>query len=203
MSNFTLPEGNMRTLRLTILNTFAIIGISATYLIFFLITGVLLGLLAPDKLGVIFTSWALDIIAERLVWWVGIGCGWLGSIWMVWYLIRTRSHPPIPIKSDKSGAVEIATDALCTVARTEARSQGVKGKCRAEFTRKLGSPILQLFCDLTNGAGNDGPVAWGESIKTNIERRLLNDFNLKGVKVSVIHQPASRQVRQSAPQPVS
>jgi len=193
----------MRTLRLNILNLFSVVGIAAAYIALILLTGLLTGLLSPEKLGAIFSSVSVDILEAERVWWLGVVCGWPGATWMLWYLIRTRTHPPIPIKADKNGAVEIATDALCSLARTEARSQGIKGKCRAEFTRKLGSPMLQLFCDLTNGGREDSPVAWGESIRANIENRLRYDFNLTGVKVSVIHQPGTRQVHQAKPQPVA
>ena len=192
----------MRTLRSNIISLFSIVGIIATFVTLLMLTGILIGILTPGSLTGIFTLLVKDVMVSRASWWLGAFCGWAGSVWMVWFLIRTNIHPSIPISEDENGAVEVSTDALCSLARTEARSQGVKGPCRAEFTRKLGAPILQLFCDLTAGNDVDGPVAWGEMIRREIEERLLTDFRLKGIKVAIIHQPNSRGTRNTKPSPV-
>jgi len=193
----------MRTLRSNILQLFSLVGIVATMFTLFMLTGFLTGILTPDQISAIFASAGSEIMAAKRAWWLGIASGWLAIIWMTWFLVRTRSHPPISIKADEKGAVEVTTDALCTLARREAQSQGIKGPCRAEFTRKLGSPILQLFCDLTPDDNKIGPVIWGETLRKKIEDRLESDFNLNGIKVCVIHQPRSKVTRRSKPQPVS
>ena len=70
---------------------------------------------------------------------------------------------------------------------------------RAEFARKLGKPVLQIWCDLTVGGNGDGPVARGEKLKRDIERRLHEDFALDKVRVELIHMPRGNVRSRTSP----
>jgi len=181
----------MRTLRPYIINIYSIVGIVAFVLTMVSLTGFLFGIISPQAITWLIAKWASAITASPMNWMVIAFIFWVLAIWSISFLIRTRTHPPLLVREDETGAVEVSTDALCSMARAELKAQGVKGASRAEFSRKLGSPMLQVWCDLTSVDEADGPVALGEKLKREIELRFRNDFNLEGIKVAIIHQPGS------------
>ncbi len=179
----------MRNFRSNILNLYSFLGFVAVFATLIAVTAFLTGAITPEKISLMLEQSTANIQQSTMSWWMGIFAGWFAAAWTTMYLIRTQTHPPIQVKQDESGAVEVTTGALCTLARTEARAHGIQGPCVAEFTRKLGSPILQIWCDLTSGPTDDDIVIRGDSIRSDVEKRLLRDFNVEGIRVAVIHKP--------------
>ncbi len=190
----------MRNLRTHLINIYSIVGLAAVFVLLLGLTGHLLGILTPQAVTTLIAAIATSISQSAVSFWMIAIVGWLLATWSASYLMKTRQHPPIPITEDEIGAVEITTDALCSLAKTEARNQGVTGPMRADFTRKYGAPSLQVWCDLTSVEESEGPVAMGEKLKQVIESRFRQDFNLEGIKVSVIHQPVTSRFRRPKPQ---
>jgi hypothetical protein len=179
----------MRILRQFLINLYSVLGIISIFLFLALITGFLLGILTPQKITSFLAISANGIIASAAQWWSGILLGWIASTSAIYFLWITGSHPPVKITEDDFGAVEISTQALCSLAKEELRNQGITVPCKTDFTRKLGTPVLQVWCDLVARGNGENPVDLGERLKHGIEQRLREDFNLKGIRVSIIHQP--------------
>jgi len=185
----------MRTLRNHIIDIYTVIGIISTLVVLLLLTGFLLGILTPRAITVFLATASTHIAESKVSWWFGVLGAWIVAGWTILFLIRTHSYPPLQITEDDSGVVEVTTQALCSLARAELREQGITGPCKAEFTKKLGSPMLHVWCDLDVGAGDEGLVARGNRLKSEIETRLREDFNLRGIRVAIIHQPRPRPFR--------
>ncbi len=185
----------MRTLRINIINLFSFIGILSVFVTLLAITGFLLGILTPQKITMLLATAAAGIQGSSSTWWLIVLATWFAAGWASMYLLRTRTHPPIQIIEDETGVIEVTAEALCSLARMETRDQGISGKVNVDFTRRLGKPVLQIWCDLNLGGNGENPVELGEKLKKKIEIRLREDFNLKGIRVAVIHQPRSKAER--------
>jgi hypothetical protein len=185
----------MRTLRTQLLTIYGIIGIATLFFSLAIITGFMLGAVTPHLVTAWLAASATRISASPLTSWLGLLIGWAIAIWTTSIIWQWRAHKPVVISEDESGAVEIAPEALCSLARNELRQHGLTKNCDVEFTRKLGSPVLQVWCDLARGTTGESPVSMGGTLKTGIEKRLRNDFDLREVHVSIIHRPSGNGVR--------
>ena len=185
----------MRTLRTQLLTFYGIIGIASLFFLLAIITGFMLGAVTPHLVTAWLASSATRISASPMTSWLALLAGWIIVIWTTSMIWRWSAHNPVVIWEDESGALEIAPEALCSVARNELKQHGFSKNCSVEFTRKLGSPVLQVWCDLTGGSTGEGPVAMGGTLKKGIENRLKDDFDLREVQVSIIHRPGGIGVR--------
>jgi len=193
----------MRNLRTYLVNIYSVLGVVAVYIFLLTVTGILFGFTNAENMGGIFKLLGAGIAGAKGAWWLTAIVGWFLAIWTTMYLIRTRTYPPIPVKEDEIGAIEITPEALCSLAKNELRATGIRGPYKAEFTRRFGNPVLQVYCDLTSGPDETGPVELGEALKGAIENHLISDFGLKGIKVAIIHQPSSKNSRSVSPQPAA
>ena len=100
----------MRTLRSNIINIYAFIGIISVILLLLNLTGFLFGILTPERITMFLASTAVKMSGAIFTWWVSAAIGWFAACWTILYLIRTRTHPPIQIKQDDIGAVEVHPD---------------------------------------------------------------------------------------------
>lgn len=169
------------------------IGVVSAVIFLVELTGYLFGWLSHDIITGFIIAKANQVDAARAMWWVITIGGWAFVIWSTGRILKSGKQLPISISEDDTGTIEITPDALCRLAQAELQAQGVPGPLKADFTRKLGSPMLQIWVDLTSGFNGDGPVAMGEKLKGSIEKRLKSDFNLEGVLVAIIHQPGHHQ----------
>jgi hypothetical protein len=182
----------MRSLRAHLINTAALIGMISAGLLLLNLTGFLIGAVTPRLITTVLATWATKIAASQATWWLASLLGWFIFGWSAWLLLTFRLEAPVLIREDEIGTVEVAPEALAGLARAEVAAQGSPRPFRAEFIRKMGKPILQVWVDLTLGGDSDGPVARGEKLKADIERRLREDFSLNSVRVEVIHMPVNR-----------
>jgi hypothetical protein len=189
----------MRTFRSHLINIYTFIGIIAAFAFLIVLSGYLFGWITPETITASLANKANQVEASRPAWWLVSIWGWIFAIWTAGYLMKTGNNEPISISEDENGAVEITPEALCNLAKAELKSQGMPRPLKADFTRKLGSPMLQVWVDLTCGIGGDGPVALGKKLKKSIEDRLSKDFNLDGIRVAVIHQPGPRSKHSTQP----
>jgi len=185
----------MRTLRTQLLTIYGIIGIATLFFSLAIITGFMVGAVTPHIVTAWLASSATRISTSPMTSWLALLAGWVIAIWTTSIIWKWRAHKPVVISEDESGALEIAPEALCSVARNELKQYGFSKNCSVEFTRKLGSPVLQVWCDLTGGSTGEGPVAMGGTLKKGIETRLKDDFDLREVQVSIIHRPGSNGIR--------
>ena len=191
----------MRTFRAQLVSIYSFLGIISSFMALLLLTGFLLGIITPKGITGAVALLATRVSSSVLLCWLIALVGWFLAVWTTSFIMKHRFPPPIPISEDDMGGVEIAPEALCSIARSEVKSHGISGACKADFSRRFGSPIVQVWCDLT-GSG-ESPAVLGDAVKNEIERRFLEDFNLKGIRVSVIHQPNSGNSRKLSTRPAS
>jgi hypothetical protein len=180
----------MRPLRHHVINLAAAIGILASGIYLLSLTGFLFHILTPRIITLILANSAAHIYKSPGSWWMGMLIGWAAFVWSCWLLISHRAEKPVLIKEDELGTVEVTPTALARLAHAEVAAQGSPRPIRTEFVRKFGRPVLQVWCDLTRCDNGEGPVARGEKLKRDVERRLREDFSLEKVRVEVIHQPS-------------
>jgi hypothetical protein len=179
----------MRSLRPILITISATIGLVAAFFTLCTLTGFLVGAVTPHSITVALATWANRISAAPLTWWLAALVGWVIVGWSSWLIFTLRMEAPVVVREDEIGTVEIAPEALASVARAEIMAQGSPRPIRAEFARKLGRPVLQIWTDLTTGGNGEGPLARGEKLKRDVERRLSEDFALDKVRVEVVHLP--------------
>jgi len=189
----------MRTLRHHVYFLLAIIGLISSGLALIALTGFLLGALTPQGITGMLASSANTVAASKGTWWLASLLGWVILGWTGWLLFTFRAEYPVLIKEDEFGAVEVAPEALAKLARAEVIAQGSPKPIKCEFARKLGRPVLQVWCDLTCGDNGEGPVARGMKLKGDIEKRLREDFSLDRIRVEIIHQPRQNVRTRSNP----
>ncbi len=193
----------MRTIRTRLLTAYSVIGMVFVFGLLLLLTGHLVGIVTPHRVAAILATGATAISSAPFTWWLVALVGWALGVWTTGLVWKWRAYPPILVSEDETGMVEVAPEAICSLARSEIRAQQIPGGCRAEFTGRLGSPMLQIWCDLASGENGDGPAARGTRLKSLIERRLREELDVEGVKVAVIHQPIARTYRRTKPQAVA
>ena len=182
----------MRISATVLIYIYYFIGVVSAVIFLIELTGYLFGWLSHEIITGFIIARASQVNVARPMWWlINLG-GWVFVTWSTWRILKAGQQLPISIREDDTGTIEVTPDALCRLAQAELKDRGVAGPLKADFTRKLGSPMLQIWVDLTSGLGGDGPVAMGEKLKKAIEERLRDDFNLKGVLVTIIHQPGPR-----------
>jgi hypothetical protein len=187
----------MRLSSTVLIYIYYFIGVVSAVIFLLELTGYLFGWFSHEFITGFIIARVSQVDMARPIWWMIDLGGWAFVIWSTSKILKAGKQLPISISEDDKGTIEITPDALCRLAQSELKTQGVPGPLKADFTRKLGSPMLQVWVDLTSGFGGDGPVAMGERLKKCIDERLRNDFNLEGVLVSIIHQPGPRPKRAS------
>ena len=191
----------MRSLRTLLVSTAAIIGLASAIMTLLVLTGFLIGAVTPHGITIELATWANRISASPLTWWLAALVGWTIVGWSTWLIFTMHLEAPVLIREDEIGSVEIAPEALASVARAEVMAQGSPRPIKAEFLRKMGRPVLQIWTDLTCGGDGEGPLARGEKLKRDVERRLSEDFALDKVRVEVVHLPS--QTSRNKPTPIS
>jgi hypothetical protein len=193
----------MRTLRSQLVSVYSFLGIISVFAILLTLTGFLLGIITPKVLTAALSLIATKISTSILLCWLIALIGWYLAVWTTSFIMKHRFLSPIPVSEDDKGAVEIAPEALCSLAKNELKSHGISGPSKTDFTRKFGSPMLQVWCDLACGESGESPVELGNILKRDIESRLREDFNLNGIRVAVIHQPNSNNRRKLSTKPAT
>ncbi|MFH1676840.1 MAG: hypothetical protein ABIC40_07430 [bacterium] len=193
----------MRTFRTYLLNLSSLIGMAAIFFLLILLTGSLFGIVTPKLMAGWTTLWLGKVAASKFTWWLIAIVGWFLACWASIKLISWRSEKPVLIKEDANGSVEVSPEALCGLAKAEIMAHCGTKPLRAEFVRRFGRQVPQVWVDLTDSDEGVGPIEHGRILRSQIEKRLLKEFGLKSVRVEVIHQPPAKPVSKKVSKKVS